>query len=66
MQSSARTGAASYCVRQRHRKVWDAESGNELDVAEDTVWVNCAVFSPDGSRILTASDDAARCGTPVG
>ena len=39
-------------------RVWDAEAGKTIAVLEghsEPVW--SAVFSPDGARILTASDD---------
>ncbi len=58
------TGSWDYSAR-----VWDAKTGAQLLLLKDTTGpgnrggqdtsrpVRCAVFSPDGKRILTASDD---------
>jgi len=39
-------------------RLWDAASGQLLTIlAEHTAAIRSATFSPDGSRILTASND---------
>ena len=46
-------------------RIWDAESGAELATLAASEPVNSAAFSPDGDRVVTASDDARRgSGTP--
>ena len=37
--------------------MWDAASGKELARLGHDGGVNAAAFSPDGTRIVTASDD---------
>jgi WD40 repeat protein len=38
-------------------RIWDAETGNELQRLEHNDSVNAVTFSPDGRNIATASDD---------
>ena len=39
-------------------KIWDVASGEELQtLTGHGDWVNSAVFSPDGSQVVTASTD---------
>jgi WD40 repeat protein len=38
-------------------KVWDAGSGKQLLVLEHEQGINSAVFTPDGTRLLTASGE---------
>jgi hypothetical protein len=39
-------------------RLWDADTGTEAAVLKGhTNWVQSAAFSPDGKRVVTASDD---------
>ena len=51
--------------RDSTAKVWDVATGEEVHtLAGHAGTVTSAVFSPDGTLIVTASDDnTARCGT---
>ena len=57
--------------QDRTARVWDARTGIQLAVlsAGEKHWVMCADYSPDGTRILTASDKVtiwdARTNEPV-
>lgn len=46
-------------VRTVH--IWDGKTGRELMVLPSQSRVNTAVFSPDSTRILTASEDGTAC-----
>ncbi len=49
---------ASFLGRTTRLRVWDATSGEELkSLAGHTNWVRSVAFSPDGSRIVSGSDD---------
>ena len=39
-------------------RIWDAETGKELQRLEHDSSVNALAFSPDGSRLATGSDDS--------
>ncbi|PSM30747.1 WD40 repeat domain-containing protein, partial [Haliangium sp. UPWRP_2] len=53
-------------------RLWDAKSGSPLATLKGhTNWVLAASFSPDGTRVVTASDDGtarlwdAKSGSPI-
>src|SRR5437764_22719 len=39
--------------------VWDIHDGQDRELAGHTSWVYCAIFSPDGNMIASASDDGS-------
>ena len=50
-----KTIVAAY--QDRIARIWDAESGKELDSFHHNDWVRQAVFSPDGKKILTCGNE---------
>ena len=43
---------------ERRQRTWDATTGTEIKVLREyDDWVGSAAFSPDGTRIVTASRD---------
>ncbi|MBA4063430.1 MAG: hypothetical protein C0501_06900, partial [Isosphaera sp.] len=40
-------------------RVWDAATGKELQALAHPRWVRSAAFSPDGTKVATATDDRA-------
>jgi WD40 repeat protein len=56
-----RVVTASY---DRTARLWDVESGKQIDVLGGHGVVRSAAFSPDERRVVTASKDKRRgCGT---
>jgi dipeptidyl aminopeptidase/acylaminoacyl peptidase len=48
----------AHSLERQHGPVWDAQTGKEITRLEGhTGHLNSAVFSPDGRRVLTASND---------
>ena len=41
----------------RSARLWDVETGKQLQGLEHDGWVNAVAFSPDGQMLATASDD---------
>ena len=49
------TGVRSY--HDQTAKLWDAQTGDEIRTFRHADWVLSAAYSPDGSRVLTGSED---------